>query len=245
MTEATIDCPKCITEIKLTESLAAPIVEATRKQYESQMARKDTDIAACEKAIRAKEQQESGIGFDLSYLMDKSEQVLLAINEALKIVRNPDLSARKSEDALCFLSNAIHDLSKVFACLSGTEWSPDDADLILDYGDEGLEDFRAKHGLMDITRTARHKRLTAAKELLERSQLEEPLGRQQCYDIVYTAPKERPFQELADLLEDVQMRNKPWSEFQHAAMELLPDVVKNEGRRKITVLSLALSSVLS
>ena len=30
MTEPTITCPNCKTEIKLTESLAAPLIESTR-----------------------------------------------------------------------------------------------------------------------------------------------------------------------------------------------------------------------
>jgi len=41
MTEPTITCPNCKTEIKLTESLA----ESTRQQFEQQLARKDSDIA--------------------------------------------------------------------------------------------------------------------------------------------------------------------------------------------------------
>ena len=32
MTEQTIVCPNCKTEIKLTESLAAPLIEVVRKQ---------------------------------------------------------------------------------------------------------------------------------------------------------------------------------------------------------------------
>jgi hypothetical protein len=38
MTEPTIICPKCKTEIKLTESLVAPLIESTRKQFEQQLA---------------------------------------------------------------------------------------------------------------------------------------------------------------------------------------------------------------
>lgn len=34
MQEPLIACPNCHTEIKLTESLAAPLIEATRQQYE-------------------------------------------------------------------------------------------------------------------------------------------------------------------------------------------------------------------
>jgi len=33
--EPTIICPKCRTEIKLTESLAAPLVESIRLDYEA------------------------------------------------------------------------------------------------------------------------------------------------------------------------------------------------------------------
>jgi hypothetical protein len=45
MTEPTITCPNCKTEIKLTESLAAPLIEATRKQFEQQLAQKGSGIA--------------------------------------------------------------------------------------------------------------------------------------------------------------------------------------------------------
>ena len=57
MTEPTIVCPNCHTEIKLNESLAAPLIAATRKQFEEQLAQKDTDIAKREQAMRDKEKQ--------------------------------------------------------------------------------------------------------------------------------------------------------------------------------------------
>jgi hypothetical protein len=45
MAEPTIVCPNCKTEIKLTESLAAPLLEATRRDFEQRMKQKDTDLA--------------------------------------------------------------------------------------------------------------------------------------------------------------------------------------------------------
>lgn len=57
MTEPTIICPNCKTEIRLTESLAAPLLAATRKQFEQQLAQKDDDIAKREQGIREKEKQ--------------------------------------------------------------------------------------------------------------------------------------------------------------------------------------------
>lgn len=51
MNEATINCPKCKTKIKLTESLAAPLIEATRQEFERKIALKDADVAAREAAL--------------------------------------------------------------------------------------------------------------------------------------------------------------------------------------------------
>ncbi|MFZ2398346.1 MAG: DUF2130 domain-containing protein [Smithella sp.] len=56
MTEPTITCPNCKTEIKLTESLAAPLIEATRKEFEKRLSQKDADIAKRESTVREKEE---------------------------------------------------------------------------------------------------------------------------------------------------------------------------------------------
>ncbi len=57
MTEPTIICPNCKLEIKLTESLAAPLLESTRRQFEQQLKQKDSDIAQREQAMREREKQ--------------------------------------------------------------------------------------------------------------------------------------------------------------------------------------------
>jgi hypothetical protein len=56
MTEPTITCPKCKNEIKLTESLAAPLIESTRRAFEKQLAQKDADIAKREISLREREE---------------------------------------------------------------------------------------------------------------------------------------------------------------------------------------------
>ena len=56
MSEPTIICPNCKTEIKLTESLAAPLIESTRRDYEKRLALKDTDIARKEDSLREREE---------------------------------------------------------------------------------------------------------------------------------------------------------------------------------------------
>ncbi|MER2510970.1 MAG: DUF2130 domain-containing protein [Nitrosomonas ureae] len=57
MTEPTITCSNCKTEIKLTESLAAPLIESTRRQFEQRLAQKDNEIIQREQTIRDKEKQ--------------------------------------------------------------------------------------------------------------------------------------------------------------------------------------------
>jgi hypothetical protein len=59
MVEPTITCPKCKTEIRLTESLAAPLIEATRQQFEAKLAQKDREISQREQVLRDKERQVS------------------------------------------------------------------------------------------------------------------------------------------------------------------------------------------
>ena len=44
MSDPTIICPNCKTEIKLNESLAAPLIEATKNQFEKKLIQKDEEI---------------------------------------------------------------------------------------------------------------------------------------------------------------------------------------------------------
>ena len=57
MTEPTITCPNCQTKILLTESLAAPLVAATKQHFEAQLSQKDAEIAKREQTVRDREKQ--------------------------------------------------------------------------------------------------------------------------------------------------------------------------------------------
>lgn len=52
MIEPTIICPNCSTEIKVTESLAAPLIQATRQEYEVKIAEKEADVSKREAVLR-------------------------------------------------------------------------------------------------------------------------------------------------------------------------------------------------
>jgi hypothetical protein len=55
MTEPRIVCPKCNASIKLTESLAAPLIAKTRKQIEQQLAGKEREFAQRDVNLRNSE----------------------------------------------------------------------------------------------------------------------------------------------------------------------------------------------
>lgn len=52
MADPTLVCPQCKIEIKLTESLAAPLLADVRRQFEQRLAIKDADIVKREKMIQ-------------------------------------------------------------------------------------------------------------------------------------------------------------------------------------------------
>ena len=91
MTDPTITCPNCKTEIKLTESLAAPLLASTRLAFEKQIAQKDSDMAAREAAMRAKEKSLADAKRDLdAQVADtvastlKSERIRVVAEESKK-----------------------------------------------------------------------------------------------------------------------------------------------------------------
>ena len=114
MTEPTITCPKCNTEIKLTESLAAPLIESTRRHYEQQLAQKDSDIAQREQTMREKERQ-------LAEAKNKlDEQVADQVAEQLKKDRTriaAEESKKAKQEAATDLEQKAHELADLQAVL--------------------------------------------------------------------------------------------------------------------------------
>ncbi len=56
MDEPLIICPNCATKIKLTESLAAPLIQTMRQEYESRLTQKEQEVLRREVAIKAQQQ---------------------------------------------------------------------------------------------------------------------------------------------------------------------------------------------
>ncbi len=95
MSEPTIVCPSCKSEIKLTESLAAPLIEATRRQYEQKIATKDAEVAQREAALeKAQEAFDEQVAVKV-----ESERERIGAEEAKKARRAlaTDLDQRAKE----------------------------------------------------------------------------------------------------------------------------------------------------
>ena len=102
MAEPTVVCPQCKTEIKLTESLAAPLLESVRRDYEQRLTQKDTDIAKRERALHQREEmlQKTKETLD-QQLAEKlqQERVRIAAEEAkkAKLALGSDLEQKSKE----------------------------------------------------------------------------------------------------------------------------------------------------
>src|SRR5215468_7232958 len=55
--EATLHCPNCNHEIRLTESLAAPLLAKTRQRFQQQLASKDAEMECKIEALRLEREQ--------------------------------------------------------------------------------------------------------------------------------------------------------------------------------------------
>lgn len=87
MAEPTITCPSCSTEIKVTESLAAPLIRATREEYEAKMARKNAEVTRREDEVKAQlaavEKARQSIDEQIAEKLIQSGEAI-AIDEARK-----------------------------------------------------------------------------------------------------------------------------------------------------------------
>jgi hypothetical protein len=106
MAEPTIICPKCKNEIKLTESLAAPLIESTRHDYEQRLAQKDLDVAGREKSIQERE----------AALSQAKDELETQVNERVQKER-AKIAADEGKKAKLALSNEINQKTQEVADL--------------------------------------------------------------------------------------------------------------------------------
>lgn len=105
--EPTIICPNCRSEIKLTESLAAPLIQATRQQYEAKLAQQSVEFGKREQAIKGRE----------AVLAKDRENLEASLAEKLKGER-AKIAADEAKKARLALGNDLEQKSKEVAELT-------------------------------------------------------------------------------------------------------------------------------
>ncbi|MFY9642322.1 MAG: DUF2130 domain-containing protein [Rhodomicrobium sp.] len=108
--EPSIVCPKCQTEIKLTETLAAPLIEAIKRDSEAKLRQKEAEIVRREAAISA---QQDAVAKDKEALEAQVVERLKA--ERKKVAEEEAKKARASFSLeLHHKAQQLEDLTKAF-----------------------------------------------------------------------------------------------------------------------------------
>ena len=212
MTEPTLTCPTCRTEIKLTESLAAPLIANTRKHYEAQLACQEAEVAGREAAIRDQQEQialaRQDIDAQVAAKLDQ-ERGRIAAAEAEKAKR---LLATDLEDR----TRQIAELNDVLRQRDGklAEAQQAQADLIRKQRE--LDDARRE---MDLTIQKQVQTELAAVREKAKQETEEALG-------LKVREKEEQIASMQRQIEDLKRRSEQGSqqlqgEVQELALEAL------------------------
>jgi hypothetical protein len=142
MAEPTVVCPQCKVEIKLTESLAAPLLESVRRDYEQRLTQKDSDMVKREQALaeRAQSLEKAKQTLDQQVAQKlQQERVRMAAEESqkAKLAFSNDLDQKAKEisnlqDILKQNNAKLAEAQKVQAELIRKERELDDAKRELD-----------------------------------------------------------------------------------------------------------------
>jgi hypothetical protein len=114
MTEPMLKCPKCNTEIKLTESLAAPLIEATRRDYEQRLTQRDADVAEKLKLERIKiaAEEEKKAKLALSGDLNQKSKEVADLQEILKLREAKLAEAQKAQAEVLKKERALDDAKR-------------------------------------------------------------------------------------------------------------------------------------
>ena len=148
MNEPTITCAHCKAEMRLTETLAAPLIRATRAQHEKKIAEKEAEIARRESAIRAQRAELARAVESIEQQITtrlKAERERMAAEEAKKarLLLATDLESKSQEVA--DLQQELQERDNKLAEAQNAE-----AELIRKQGE--LEDARREMNLQIETR---------------------------------------------------------------------------------------------
>lgn len=111
MAEPTIKCPSCETEIKLTESLAGPLIEQTKRQFTEQLTAKDRLVAQAQEQLSVEKQRIAQERQSLDATVAKrleDERKRIAVEEAERAKRAVALDVQGKDQQLAELTELLN-----------------------------------------------------------------------------------------------------------------------------------------
>lgn len=157
-----------------------------------------------------------------SYVLGKGTSALRQIGELCEALRRTDLSDRQLRDEVqSHLSYALYDFTKVLSTIVGVEWNTEDRDKVAQ-GIDGVEELLVRYGSMRLEATRAYRVRTAGERIYELARQPKAEARTLMHEQLRLIPAgTRPFHTLADLLEQVTMGERPWSDLQQWCAEHL------------------------
>lgn len=215
MNDPTIICPQCQHEIKLTESLAAPLLATTRREFEDRLAKKDADFAKREADIKHRE----------AALDEAKGAIDEQVAEKLKLEKSR-IAAEESKKAKALLGADLEQRVKELADLQEVLKQRDaklaeaqhaQADLIRKQRE--LDDQKRE---MELTLAEAHAAIDtqiAEKLKVEKSRIAAEESKKA--QALLGADLEQRAKELADLQEVLKQRDAKLAEAQQAQADLI------------------------
>ena len=230
MTQPTILCPNCKTEIPLTESLAAPLIEATRRQYEQRLAAKDDEITQRESTLRDKEKALADAKREMDrQIADRvgkelaAERVKLAAEEAQKAkaataadIEQKDRALRELQEVLASREKKLAEAQQAQAALLKKQRELDDAKRELDLTIEK----RVQAGLTDVREKARREAEETLK--LKVAEKEQTIAQMEKTIDELKRKAEQGSQQLQGEVQELQLESLLRAKFPYDTIEPVP-----------------------
>lgn len=227
MSDSIITCPSCKKDFKLNESLAAPIIEATKKQFEEKLLQKDAEILKREEGLSAKEKQitEEKRKFN-EQVADQvaaqlgSERVRIAEEESKKAksalaadLENKSREVAELNDALKTNNEKLAEAQKAQAELIKKQRELDDAKREL----ELTVETRVQSGLIEVRTKAKQEAEDQAKLKIAERDLTISSMQKQMEELVKKA--EQGSQQLQGEVQELELENLLRAKFPFDSIE--------------------------
>ena len=98
-TDSALTCPKCGESIPLTESLAAPLVAATRARYEQQLADQGKRFQAEKRSLAEQQEANERRATELETATRKQEQVVAEAVPRMESPKSSPASEKRSRNS--------------------------------------------------------------------------------------------------------------------------------------------------